>query len=112
MMELVKNHLDLVIVIGGFNSSNTCHLAEIAQQHAPAYHIDEANCIISDKDIRHKPVGKPVSIVSSSWLPASAALTIGVTAGASTPNRVIGDAIERIIQVRGYSPDLLKKALA
>lgn len=112
MMELVKNHLDIVIVIGGFNSSNTSHLSEIATLHAPTYHIDEANCILSDKDIRHKPVGKPVSVVSPGWLPASGPLTIGITAGASTPNRVIGDAIERIIQVRGYSPDLLKKALA
>ncbi len=102
VLEMVKDPLDLMIVIGGFNSSNTGHLCEIASQYAPAYHIDEANCILSAQEIRHKPVGSAAPVVSRDWLPEGP-ITIGITAGASTPNRVIGDAVERIAQARGCS---------
>ena len=103
ILELVKEKVDLVIVIGGFNSSNTSHLCEIASLHAPTYHIDESSCILSTRQIRHKPVGSATPLVSQGWLPEGP-LTIAITAGASTPNRVIGDAIDRIIEVRGASP--------
>jgi 4-hydroxy-3-methylbut-2-enyl diphosphate reductase len=99
-MEMVKEPMDLMIVIGGFNSSNTSHLCEIASQHAPAYHIDEADCILSAAEIRHKPVGSAAPVVTRDWLPPGK-VTIGVTAGASTPNRVIGDAMQRIAEIRG-----------
>jgi len=102
VMEMVKDPMDLMIVIGGFNSSNTSHLCEIASQHAPAYHIDEADCILSAEEIRHKPVGGPAPVVTRDWLP-SGPVTIGITAGASTPNRVIGDAMQRIAAARGLS---------
>ena len=102
ILELVRESVDRVIVIGGFNSSNTSHLCEIASLHAPTYHIDEASCILSAEEIRHKPVGSAAPAVGRGWLPKGPA-TIGVTAGASTPNRVIGDAIERIVQAKGYS---------
>ncbi|MBI3615642.1 MAG: 4-hydroxy-3-methylbut-2-enyl diphosphate reductase [Candidatus Omnitrophica bacterium] len=102
VMEMVKQSVNLVIVIGGFNSSNTNHLCEMASQHAPAYHIDESECILSAQAIRHKPAGKTEPVVSEGWLPAGP-VTIGMTAGASTPNRVIGDAIDRILKTRGYS---------
>ena len=102
VMEMVKEPMDLMIVIGGFNSSNTSHLCEIASQHAPAYHIDEADCILSATEIRHKPVGSAVPVVTRDWLPEGP-VTIGITAGASTPNRVIGDAMQRIAAARGLS---------
>ena len=102
VMEMVKEPMDLMIVIGGFNSSNTSHLCEIASQHAPAYHIDEADCILSATEIRHKPVGSAVPVVTRDWLPEGP-ITIGITAGASTPNRVIGDAMQRIAAARGLS---------
>ena len=102
VIEMVKEPMDLMIVIGGFNSSNTSHLCEIASQHAPAYHIDEAGCILSAQEIRHKPVGGSSPAVTRGWLPEGP-VTIGITAGASTPNRVIGDAMERIAQTRGLT---------
>ena len=102
IMDLVKQHVDLVIVIGGFNSSNTNHLCEIASKYAPAYHIDESHCILSANAIRHKLAGRSEPVVTEGWLPKGP-VTVGMTAGASTPNRVIGDAIERILQVKGYS---------
>ena len=102
VMEMIKEPMNLMIVIGGFNSSNTSHLCEIASQHAPAYHIDEADCILSAREIRHKPVGSAVPVISRDWLPPGP-VTIGITAGASTPNRVIGDAMQRIAQARGLT---------
>ena len=106
ILELVKQKVDLVIVIGGFNSSNTNHLCEIAVQYTRAYHIDEAECILGADKIRHKPVGHLQPVVTESWLPKGK-VTVAVTAGASTPNRVIGDAIERILQAKGYSLESL-----
>lgn len=102
ILELVREPADLVLVIGGFNSSNTSHLCEIASQYASAYHIDEADCLLSAEAIRHKPVGRREPIVSRDWLPKGPAV-VAMTAGASTPNRVIGDAIHRLIQIRGHS---------
>ena len=99
---LVEHPVDVVVVIGGFNSSNTSHLREIAAQHTAAYHIDEADCILSADQIRHKPVGQTEPVISQNWLPKGL-LTVAVTAGASTPNRVVGDAIERILKVRGHT---------
>ena len=109
IMELVKEPVDLVIVIGGFNSSNTSHLSEIASQHAPAYHIDEADCILSADAIRHRPVGGGEPVVTKGWLPPGP-LNIAITAGASTPNRVIGDAMEKIAQIRGQSIAALERS--
>jgi len=94
--------VDVVIVIGGFNSSNTGHLCEIASQHAKAYHIDDASCILSADQIRHKPVGAQQPMITQGWLPQGR-ITVAVTAGASTPNRVVGDAIERILRARGHA---------
>ncbi len=106
ILELVRQSVNLVIIIGGFNSSNTNHLCEIASQYASAYHIDEASSILSASAIRHKPVGKSEVVVTEGWLPAGP-VTIAVTAGASTPNRVIGDAIERILSARGHTLESL-----
>ena len=102
IMELVKGPIHLMIVIGGFNSSNTSHLCEISSQHVPTFHIDESSAILSGQEIRHKPVGGAQPVVTRGWLP-DGPVAIGVTAGASTPNRVVGDAIERIVRTRGYA---------
>jgi 4-hydroxy-3-methylbut-2-enyl diphosphate reductase len=102
MMELLgREKIDLMIVIGGFNSSNTTHLAEIAAGFKiPNYHVKDADCIISREAIEHKPLGSPKTTVTAGWLPEGP-VSIGVTAGASTPNRVIEDVIERIAAVSG-----------
>ncbi len=109
IMQLVKSGLDLIIIIGGFNSSNTNHLCEIASQYTAAYHIDDAACLISAEKIRHKPAGQHDAVITEGWLPTGP-LTIGMTAGASTPNRVIGDAIERLLVCRALTLDQLALA--
>ncbi len=95
---------DLIVVIGGYNSSNTNHLCEIAAKIAPTYHIDRADCVVSAQTIRHKPFGKKQEIETSPWL-QTGPVSIGITAGASTPNQVMGETLERILSFRLYAHD-------
>lgn len=99
IVKLKDKKPDLILVIGGYNSSNTNHLCEMAEKIAPTYHIDRAECLLSDLAIRHKPFGKKEEIESANWL-GKGQVSIGVTAGASTPNQVMGEAIERILSFR------------
>ena len=101
--KLVREDVDLMIVVGGYNSSNTVHLCEISSLYKPAFHIGDAGCIVSRSAIRHKPVGEAGEIVTENWLPAGN-VKIGVTSGASTPDRIVGQVIERIVEV-GSSSD-------
>lgn len=94
--KLVHEDIDLMVVIGGYNSSNTSHLCEIAAEHKPTYHIDDASCIVSPTRIRHRPVGGSVEVVTADWL-KEGEVSIGLTAGASTPDRVVGEVIDRIV---------------
>jgi 4-hydroxy-3-methylbut-2-en-1-yl diphosphate reductase len=94
--ELEKHKPNLMIVIGGYNSSNTCNLTKIAGEFTRAYHIEEATAILGADAIRHKPVGRKDEVVTHGWLPRDAR-AIGITAGASTPNNQIGETIERIL---------------
>ena len=103
VLKLIAEPLDLMVVIGGYNSSNTTHLAAICQQKVTTYHIADATCIDVDRGaIRHRPVGEHDEKQQEPWLPAGP-LTIGVTAGASTPNNKIGETIERIAALRGVA---------
>jgi 4-hydroxy-3-methylbut-2-en-1-yl diphosphate reductase len=103
VLKLIAEPLDVMVVIGGYNSSNTTHLAAICQQKVPTYHIADATCIDPDTGgIRHRPVGEHAETHVARWLP-DGPVTIGVTAGASTPNNKIGETIERITAMRGAS---------
>ncbi len=95
MFKLVDEQLDLMLVIGGYNSSNTTHLQEISiEHHIPSYHIDSDVRILPNNRIEHKPLGKDLEITEN-WLPTGK-IVVGVTSGASTPDKVVEDAIERI----------------
>ena len=100
--DLMKSPPEVMIVIGGYNSSNTTHLAEISLHKCPSYHIDDAACMISRNQIRHLPVGAhQEAIHEGNWMPEKTTLTIGVTAGASTPNNKIGDTVVRLFELFG-----------
>ena len=100
MLELVKKDLDLMVVIGGFNSSNTTHLQEIAVDYnIPSYHIDSATRIQQGNQIEHKPLEKDLEI-KHNWLP-SGKIRVGVTSGASTPDKVVEEVIEKIFETKG-----------
>lgn len=98
VLKLAKENLDLMIVVGGYNSSNTGHLVEISLEFCPAYHVKDASCILSKQKIQHKKVCSADIIETENWLPEGN-ITLGITAGASTPNRVIEEVIERILKI-------------
>ena len=103
VLKLIAEPPDLMVVIGGYNSSNTTHLAAICQQKVPTYHIADATCIDPETGaIHHRPVGEHEEVSQDRWLPEGPA-TIGITAGASTPNNKIGETIGRIAALRGAS---------
>ncbi|NER52967.1 MAG: 4-hydroxy-3-methylbut-2-enyl diphosphate reductase [Symploca sp. SIO1A3] len=99
MFELVEEKLDLMLVIGGFNSSNTTHLQEIAiERGIPSYHIDSAQRIGSGNRLEHKPLNEDLA-VKENWLP-SGSIVVGITSGASTPDKVVEEAIEKIFELK------------
>jgi 4-hydroxy-3-methylbut-2-enyl diphosphate reductase len=99
MLSLVEEKLDLMLVIGGFNSSNTTHLQEIAiDKTVPSYHIDCAERILPGNRIEHKPLGGDL-VVTEGWLP-DGNIVVGVTSGASTPDKVVEDSIARILAMK------------
>jgi 4-hydroxy-3-methylbut-2-enyl diphosphate reductase len=105
----LERPLDIAVIIGGYNSSNTNNLAIIAAERVPkSYHIASGDCIEGDL-IRHKPAGTPLDareeVEEHDWLPTGP-VRIGLTAGASTPNSQIGLAIGRILQARGLPPEV------
>lgn len=98
---LDEARLDVMVVIGGYNSSNTCNLAKICADRSPTFHIADAECLVSAGQIRHRPIGAPSTaavseVVTSAWLRDSGPLVVGLTAGASTPNNVVGQVVARL----------------
>jgi 4-hydroxy-3-methylbut-2-enyl diphosphate reductase len=99
MFELVTEPLDLMVVIGGFNSSNTTHLQEISiDRGLKSYHIDSADRIGPGNRVEHKPLNADL-VTESPWLPPGH-LTIGITSGASTPDKVVEDIIEKLFAIK------------
>lgn len=96
ILQLKDQPLDLMLVLGGYNSSNTNHLCKISGEFTTAYHIEDADCLLSKNEIRHKPYGQWETVVSSAWLP-QIPCHIGITSGASTPNQVMGRVIDKIL---------------
>jgi 4-hydroxy-3-methylbut-2-enyl diphosphate reductase len=88
--------VDLIIVIGGYNSSNTANLARICAASRPTFHIKDPECLISAAEIRHRPVGSKAEATTTGWLPASGPVRVGLTSGASTPDNLVGAAIARL----------------
>ena len=85
--------LDLMVVIGGYNSSNTTHLARMCDGRVPTFHIDSHEALLAPDRIRHRPVGSTTETESRDWLPRTGPLRIGLTSGASTPDNVLGTVI-------------------
>jgi 4-hydroxy-3-methylbut-2-en-1-yl diphosphate reductase len=106
VLALIQEPLDLMVVVGGYNSSNTCHLAALVHQHGiPAYHIEDADAVdVATGTIRHQPIGTKAEAVAAGWLGDSR--IIGITAGASTPNNKVGETIARISAVAGVEIEL------
>jgi 4-hydroxy-3-methylbut-2-enyl diphosphate reductase len=82
--------VDLMLVIGGYNSSNTCNLARICAERCRTFHIADPGCLVSPRDIRHRPVGSKSEVTSERWLPTAGPVSVGLTSGASTPDNLVG----------------------
>jgi 4-hydroxy-3-methylbut-2-en-1-yl diphosphate reductase len=100
--ELLTEPLDVMVVVGGYNSSNTISLAALCAERVTTYHVETAAAIDPEtRSVRYRPAGKQHSeAVATDWLPASRPVRVGLTAGASTPNNKIGEAVARIFATR------------
>ncbi len=97
---LDERPLDLMIVLGGYNSSNTCNLARICAERVPTYHIADPGGLVSGQEIRHKPVHSKQESTTRDWLPVGA-LAVGLTSGASTPDNLVEAVIRRLQTLTG-----------
>src|SRR6185436_1476703 len=100
--KLLHEPMDLLLVIGGYNSSNTSHLAEMGEAKLPTYFVKNAAKMVSDKLIVHWNLHLHAEIETNNWLP-SGKTTVGITAGASCPNNLIEDVIRRLFELKGVS---------
>ncbi len=109
VVELLRQPLDVVVVIGGYNSSNTISLAALCAETVTAYHVEDASAIDPmTGSIRHLPPGSKSDVPATGWLARPGPVRVGVTAGASTPNNKIGDAVARIFATRGIDPEAIR----
>jgi 4-hydroxy-3-methylbut-2-enyl diphosphate reductase len=99
MLKIVEDKLDLMVVVGGYNSSNTTQLQHISiDRQIPSYHIDSAERILPGNRIEHKPLYQQLEIAEN-WLPAGE-IVVGITSGASTPDKVVEEVIEKIFEMK------------
>ena len=96
-LGLLKEHADLAVVVGGYNSSNTSHLVELLEQRFDTYFISDAEKIISEKLISHFDLGLHKEIVTEEYLPAKDQITIAVTSGASCPDSIVDDVLNKLL---------------
>ena len=107
LRDLLNRPMDLLLVVGGYNSSNTSHLAEMGEDKLPTYFIKDAEEMVSAATLNHFLQNKHEMVVAENWLPMEGDLTLGVTAGASCPNNLIEEVILRAYKLRGESSKAL-----
>jgi 4-hydroxy-3-methylbut-2-enyl diphosphate reductase len=109
LREMLDSPMDLLLVIGGYNSSNTSHLAEMGEAKLPTFFIRNASRLESRERIVHYDQHQKREIVTENWLPQRP-LTIGITAGASCPNNLIEETILRLYALFGLDKSRLVEA--
>ncbi len=107
LFDLLRAPMDLMLVVGGYNSSNTSHLAEIGEQKLPTYFIRNAARLESGDRITHYNLHAKKEQTSEGWLPVKDHVVVGVTAGASCPNHLIEETILRLLELKGIPSDNL-----
>jgi 4-hydroxy-3-methylbut-2-enyl diphosphate reductase len=101
--KMLREPIDLLIVVGGYNSSNTSHLAEMGEKVLPTYFIKNAAMMQSPALIRHWNQHITAEVTTADWYRSEGTLTVGITAGASCPNNLIEDTIKRLFDFRGVN---------
>jgi len=109
LFELLKTRMDMLLVVGGYNSSNTTHLVEIGEKELPTFFIRSAECLVSLEEIVHFDIHKreEVSNYAEVFDPEKE-IVVGITAGASCPSNLIEDAILKVFELRGVSVDQVR----
>lgn len=101
--EMKSQNPDLILVVGGYNSSNTAHLLKKAESYTKAYHICKSECLVDENTIKHQLFKQKEEICSKDWLPEGE-FSVGITSGASTPNNVMGEVLQRLMKIAGVTP--------
>jgi 4-hydroxy-3-methylbut-2-enyl diphosphate reductase len=112
LFDLLRHPLDLLLVVGGYNSSNTTHLVEIGEQHLPTFFIRTSECLGSVTEILHFDLHHKSETTSYTDRLADpqAKVTVGITAGASCPNNLIEDTVLRVFELRGIPAETVHQA--
>ena len=106
LFEMLKSPMDLLLVVGGYNSSNTAHLVEIAEPELPTFFIRDSSCLRSMEEISHYDLHRREEVISQhgAWTDPARPVVVGITAGASCPNNLIEDTILKVFELRGVPP--------
>jgi len=98
---MLEQQADVALVIGGYNSSNTSHLAELCEQRLPTYYISDEHCLVSAQEIRHFDMHAHAEKVSTGYLPSSTPIRVMITSGASCPDALVDRVIQRLAGITG-----------
>ena len=109
LRELLNVPMDLLLVVGGYNSSNTSHLAEMGEEKLSTYFVLNASRLLSRDEIKHYDLHEKREMIARTWLPHGRAV-IGITAGASCPNNLIEETLIRLFELRGIVREELEAA--
>jgi len=109
LRELLDVKMNLLLVVGGYNNSNTSHLAEMGEEKLPTYFVRNASRLLSDKEILHYNIHERQEVIAKNWLP-DGPIVVGITAGASCPNNLIEETLVRLYELRGIDRDELEAA--
>jgi 4-hydroxy-3-methylbut-2-enyl diphosphate reductase len=109
LRELLDVRMNLLLVVGGYNSSNTSHLAEMGEEKLPTYFVRNASRLLSEREILHYNLHQKNEVIAKDWLP-SGPLVVGITAGASCPNNLIEETLIRLFELRGIKRKQLEAA--
>ncbi|MDB5034003.1 MAG: 4-hydroxy-3-methylbut-2-enyl diphosphate reductase [Chlorobi bacterium] len=102
-IALIESGGDIAVVVGGYNSSNTSHLVELCEKRMPTYFIKDAGEIVSRDEIVHFDLHAKATRRAMNWLPDhDRPLEIVLTSGASCPDALVDEVIERIVS---FFPD-------
>lgn len=109
LRELLDVKMNLLLVVGGYNSSNTSHLAEMGEEKLPTYFVRNASRLLSKEEILHYDLHVRDERIAQNWLPEGP-LVVGITAGASCPNNLIEETLLRLFELRGITREQLENA--
>jgi 4-hydroxy-3-methylbut-2-enyl diphosphate reductase len=109
LRELLDVRMNLLLVVGGYNSSNTSHLAEMGEEKLPTYFVRNASRLLSANEILHYNLHEKQEVIAKDWLPEGP-IVVGITAGASCPNNLIEETLVRLYELRGIKREELEAA--